>query len=181
MKTRLKTDNLIFKGLKIISWIIFVGLCVEAGGLIVNFIFSLYPTEFVQNLYQKLDLSHVYQSSKLIFFGLYGFILAISLLKVVLFYLVVLLITKIDLTKPFNNMVSKKILNISYYTLSIGILSLIGRQLAKNVGNNGLSLDKLNSFWADGQAFILMAAVVYIIGVIFLKGVEYQEELEETV
>ena len=33
----------------------------------------------------------------------------------------------------------------------------------------------------DSQAFILMAAVIYIIATIFSKGVEYQEELEETV
>jgi hypothetical protein len=39
----------------------------------------------------------------------------------------------------------------------------------------------LDPFWADGQAFILMAAVIYIIAIIFSKGVEYQEELEETV
>jgi len=39
----------------------------------------------------------------------------------------------------------------------------------------------LNPFWADSQAFILMAAVIYIIAIIFSKGVENQEELEETV
>ncbi|HCM77099.1 MAG TPA: DUF2975 domain-containing protein, partial [Cytophagales bacterium] len=42
-----KTNNFIFTGLKIVAWIIFVGLCIEAGGLIVNFFFSLYKPEFV--------------------------------------------------------------------------------------------------------------------------------------
>ncbi len=181
MKTRVKTKNLIFKGLKIISWIIFVGLSVEAGGLIVNFIFSLVRPEFIQNLYQKLDLSQLYQSSKLAFFGMYGFILTISILKAVLFYQVVLLVTKIDLIKPFNSLVSKQILKISYYTLSIGLLSFIARQLATDLGHNGFTLNQLDAFWADSQAFILMAAVIYVIGTIFSKGVEYQEELEETV
>ena len=181
MKTRVKTNNLIFKGLKIISWIIFVGLSVEAGGLIVNFIFSLVRPEFIQSLYQKLDLSKLYQSSKLAFFGMYGFILTISILKAVLFYQVVLLVTKIDLTKPFNSLVSKQILKISYYTLSIGLLSIIARMLVTDLGHNGFTLDQLDGFWADSQAFILMAAVIYVIGTIFSKGVEYQEELEETV
>lgn len=51
-----QTDNFVFKGLHVVAWIIFVGLCVEAGSLLVNFFFNLYKPEFIQNLYQKLDL-----------------------------------------------------------------------------------------------------------------------------
>lgn len=177
----MKTNNFVFKGLKIISWVIFVGLCIEAGGLIVNFIFSLFQPEFVQNLYQTLDLSDMYKSSPFAFYGMYGFILTIAILKAVLFYIVIVLVTKINLSKPFNSFVSKQIYKISYYTFSIGLLSVIGRQTAKSLQHNGFAIDKLNQFWADGQAFILMAAVIYVIAIIFSKGVEYQEELEETV
>jgi hypothetical protein len=60
-------------------------------------------------------------------------------------------------------------------------LSYIARQSAKNLQHHGYSIDALNPFWADSQAFVLMAAVIYIIAIIFSKGVEYQEELEETV
>ena len=51
-----QTNNVIFKGLKIVSWIIFIGLCIEAGSLLVNFIFSLVNPEFIENLYQRLYL-----------------------------------------------------------------------------------------------------------------------------
>ncbi|MAP54504.1 DUF2975 domain-containing protein [Altibacter sp.] len=181
MKTKLKTKNIVFKGLKIVTWIIFVGLCIEAGGLIVNFIFSLFNPEFVQNLYQKLDLSEMYENSKLAFFGMYGFILTISILKAVLFYIVIVLVTKINLAEPFSRFVSRQIYKISYYTFSIGLLSFMARQLTANLQHNGLEIDNLNQFWTDSQAFILMSAVIYIIATIFSKGVEYQEELEETV
>lgn len=176
-----RTNNFVFKGLKIVAWIIFVGLCIETGGLIVNFIFSLYNPEFVQNLYQKLDLSEMYNRSQWAFFGMYSFILIISILKALLFYVVIILVTKINLSKPFNNFVSRKILQISYYTLSIGLLSYIAQQVAKNLQHHGYIIDTLNQFWADSQAFILMAAVIYVIAIIFSKGVEYQEELDETV
>jgi hypothetical protein len=176
-----KTNNFIFKGLKIVSWIIFVGLCIEAGGLIVNFIFSLYNPESVQNLYQKLDLKEMYERSKWAFFSIYSFILFIAILKAYLFYIVVRLVTKINLEKPFNTYVAKQISLLSYYTLSIGLLSYLARQAAKNLQHHGFVIDELNQFWADSQAFILMAAVIYVIAVIFSKGVEYQEELEETV
>lgn len=176
-----QTNNFVFKGLKIVAWIIFVGLCIEAGGLIVNFIFSLYNPEFVHNLYQKLDLSEMYERSKWAFFSMYSFILFISILKAYLFYIVIRLMHKINLSKPFNSYVSRQISQISYYTLSIGLLSYIARQSAKNLQHHGYSIDSLNQFWADSQAFILMAAVIYVIATIFSKGVEYQDELEETV
>ena len=176
-----KTNNFVFKGLKIIAWIIFVGLCIEAGGLLVNFFISLYKPEFVDKLYQKLDLSEMYAKSKWVFFGMYSFILFISILKVLLFYGLVKLVTKINLLQPFNRSVSKQILQISYYTLAIGLFSYIARQIAENLQNSGFEIDDLNQFWIDSRAFILMAAVIYTFAVIFSKGVEYQEELEETV
>lgn len=174
-------NKLVFGGLRIIAWIIFVGLCIEAGGLIVNFIFSLYNPEFVKNLYQKLDLSDMYARSKWAFFGMYGFALVISILKAVLFYVVIVLVTKIDLAKPFSNYVSKQITWISYYTVSIGLLSLVARHTAKYLEKHGYAVDTLNQFWEDSQAFILMAAVVYVIAAIFAKGVEIQNENELTV
>jgi len=176
-----KTNNFVFTVLKIVSWIIFVGLCIEAGGLIVNFIFSLYKPEFVQNLYQKLDLSEMYERSKWAFFGMYSFILVISVLKAVLFYVVIRLVSKINLTKPFNSFVSRQISLMSYYTFSIGILSYIARETTKNLQHRGYVIDSLNQFWADSQAFILMAAVIYVIAAIFSRGVEIQNENDLTV
>jgi hypothetical protein len=176
-----KRNNLVFKGLHIVAWVIFVGLCIEAGGLIVNFIFSLFKPEFVQNLYQPLDLTEMYKDNKWAFFGVYGFILSISILKAFLFYIVIRLMHKMDLTKPFNTFVSDQILRISYYTLAIGLFSFIARQITKNLMHHGFDTDSLNQFWADSQAFILMGAVVYIIATIFKKGVDIQNENDLTV
>ena len=176
-----QTNNLVFKGLHIVAWVIFVGLSIEAGGLIVNFIFSIYKPEFIQNLYQKLDLSDMYNRSKWIFFSVYSFILFISLLKAHLFYVVIRLLSKLDLSKPFSSFVSEQITQISYITFSIGILSYIARQTANSLQHYGFASDNLSEFWADSQAFILMAAVIYVIATIFKKGVEIQNENDLTV
>lgn len=176
-----KRNNFVFIALHIVAWVIFVGLCIEAGGLIVNFIFSLYKPEFVQNLYQKLDLSQMYNLNKWVFFSMYGFILFISILKACLFYVVIMLLHKLDLTKPFNSYVAGQIKNISYYTLSIGLISYIARETAKSLPHYGFEIDTLNQFWADSQAWILMAAVIYVIATIFSRGVEIQNENDLTV
>ncbi len=171
----------IFQVLHVIAWIFFVGLCIEAGGIIVNFIFSIYNPEFVSKLYQKLDLSELYNRSKWIFFSMYSFIIVIALLKVLLFYTVIMLLLKLDLSKPFSSFVSSQISQISYYTLSIGIMCLIAAQTTKNLDHHGYDVERLYQFWNDGKAFILMSAVVYVISTIFKKGVELQKENDLTV
>ena len=176
-----KRNNYVFIGLIIVAWLIFVGLGIEAGGLIVNFFFSLYKPEFVQNLYQKLDLSEMYERSKWVFYSMYSFMLVISIMKAVLFYVVSMLVSQINLSKPFNSYVSRQITQISYYTFTIGLLSYIARETAKNLQHRGYVIDILNQFWADSQAFILMAAVIYVIATIFKKGVEIQNENDLTV
>jgi hypothetical protein len=172
-----QTNNIVFTALKIVSWVIFVGLCIEAGGLIVNFIFSIFRPEMVKNLYQKLDLSELYKESRRTFFGVYSFILVIAILKAYLFYIVIRLMHKMDLRKPFNTYVAKQITLLSYYTLSIGVLSFIARQSP----HDGFVLDNVNQFWEDSQAFILMGAVIYVIATIFKKGIELQNENDLTV
>ena len=174
------TNNFVFKVLSIVAWVIFVGLCIEAGGLVVNFIFSLYQPAMVQHLYQKLDLSAMYTRSGWAFFSMYTFILTISILKAYLFYIVIILIHKLDLSQPFNRFVSEQITQISYFTLSIGLLSYIARQTAKNLLHRGYEIHQLDPFWVDSQAFILMAAVVYVIATIFKKGLEIQTENDLT-
>ena len=174
-------NNLIFRGLQIIAWIIFVGLSIEAGALIVNFIYSWFKPEVVSHLYQKLDMSQMYQRSRWAYFSMYSFILAISILKALLFYVVVLLVTKLDLTKPFSSDVADKITTISYLTFATGIISYVARQSAQNLAHRGYEIAPLEPFWADSQAFLLMAAVIYVIAVIFRNGVELQNENNLTI
>ena len=174
-------NKLIFTILHVIAWIIFVGLCIEAGALIVNFVFSVFKPEVVGNLYQKLDLSILYKQSQLVFYGMYSFVLFISVLKALLFYVVIELLLKLDLTSPFSSFVSNKISKISHYVFSIGILSYIARQIANSLQLQGYQIDKLSQFWVDSSAFILMSAIIYIISVIFKRGIEIQTENELTV
>ena len=176
-----KKNNFVFIVLHIVAWVIFVGLSIEAGGLIVNFIFSLYKPEFVQNLYQKLDLSQMYNLNKWVFFSTYSFILFISILKAYLFYVVIMLLFKLNLSKPFDTCVAGQIKKISYYTLSIGLISYLARETTNNLPRYGFEINGLNQFWADSQAWILMAAVIYVIATIFSRGVELQNENDLTV
>lgn len=176
-----KRNDLVFKGLHIISWIIFVGLCIEAGALLVNFIFSFFKPEVIQNLYQRLDLSQMYKISRWAFFGMYSFILIISVLKAYLFYVVIVLLSRLELSRPFSSFVASHIVKLSYITLAVGLVSYTGQQTARELLHHGIETGRLTEFWADSQAYILMAAVIYVIATIFSRGVELQNENDLTV
>ncbi|UAY56290.1 DUF2975 domain-containing protein [Arachidicoccus terrestris] len=176
-----KRDNLLFKALLVVAWLIFTGLCIQTGGLVVNFIFSICRPDYLPRLYQKLDLTDMYRHGRWAFFGMYTFILFISFLKAYLFYIVIRLMHKFDLSKPFNHFVATQITKISACAFSIGIISYIGHQSASNLQHHGYITDTLNPFWADSHAFILMSAIVYIIAVIFKRGIDIQTENDLTI
>lgn len=176
-----KTNNVVFWCLYAIAWIIFIGLSIEAGGLVVNFFFHMYKPEIVQNLYQKLDITDVYKDNRFIFFISYGFILIISISKAVLFYIVISLMHKMDRLKPFSIYVSKQISKISYFTIFIGLFSYIASKIVKNFIHYGFSPGKINQYWVDSEAFVFVGAIIYIIATIFKQGVKLQNENDLTV
>ena len=73
----------------------------------------------------------MYQENRWVFFGIYSFLLFVSILKARLFYALIQLLMKLDLSKPFSSYVDNKIRSIAYYIFSIGIISLIARETAR--------------------------------------------------
>ena len=177
----MKQNDFIFKALTVIAWVIFVALCIEACALLVNFISSLYNPVVLKNLYQKLDLSEMYNRSTAAYYSIYTFILVIAFLKAGLFYDVIKLVSKLDLNRPFSSFVSKQISSISYTTFAIGLISIVARQTANNLSHKGFDVNRLNDFWVDSQAYILMAGVIYAIATIFKRGIEIQNENDSTI
>ena len=161
----------VFTFLQIISWIIFVGVTIEAAALLVNFVFSLFKPEMVSRLYEKLDLSTVYAQSKWTYFQLYSLILFIASLKTMLFYQVIKLVTNFDWSKPFSAVVSERITKISHFTWLIGLASFVARSSTSRLDHLGYEVSELDRFWEDTGAFLTMGAVIYVIALIFSKGV----------
>ena len=177
----MKQNVLIFKALTIIAWIIFVALCIEAGALLFNFIYSEFNPVVLSDLYEKLNLSEMYKRSSATFYVMYTFILVIAFFKAGLFFEVIKLVSKFDLDRPFSNFVSKQINSISYMTFVIGLVSISARQTTKNLSNKGFDVNRLNDFWVDSQTYILMAGVIYAIATIFKRGIELQNENDSTI
>lgn len=92
-----------------------------------------------------------------------------------------MLLFKLDLSQPFNQFVSDRITKISYFTFLIGILSYISNKTIYKIQNQNINTSNLTDFYSDSEAFILMAAIIYIIAAIFKKGIELQNENDLTI
>ena len=176
-----KNNDVILKVLHVLSWIVFIGLCIEAGALIFNFIFTLFKPIASHNIYKGLNLSEMYDKQFPHFIGVMSFIVVLVLLKVYLFYLVVNIFQKLNLVKPFNIEIAKLIEKISFEAVTIAILTVIAQQYTLRLVDNGYEVSDVDNYWNDTAAFLMMAAILFVISQVFKKGIELQEENDLTV
>lgn len=176
-----KNNDTILKVLHVMSWIVFIGLCIEAGALIVNFTFTLFNPIASHDIHKGLDLSEIYDKQFPHFIGLMSFVVVLSVLKAYLFYLVVKIFLKLNLVKPFDLEIAKLIEKISYEAVAISIVSFIAHQYTKRLIHNGYEVSDVENYWDDAAAFLMMAAILFVISQVFNKGIELQKEDDLTI
>jgi hypothetical protein len=88
---------------------------------------------------------------------------------------------KINLVQPFSREVSKLITQISYVAFQIGVAIILASGFFKGMIKRGYDLDQVPQLVGNGFEFLLMAALLIAIGMIFKRGVEIQDENELTV
>lgn len=180
MAMQRKTDS-ILKVLNVLSWIAFIGLCIEAGALLFNFIYSLFNPSPAQKLYKTLDLSALQVEDFTRYIAVMSFIVVLAILKALLFYSVVRLFMKLNIVNPFTPAIARLIEKISYESIGIAVVSFIAHQYFRQLLHKGYEIKNAENYWSDWVAFLMMAAVVYVISQIFQKGIALQKENDLTV
>lgn len=175
-----RTDFII-KALHVVSWIIFIGFCIQTGTLVFNYIFSLINPAATHNLYLGLNLSELYRDNKTTYTLLFSCIAFLSAMKAYLFYLIIMLLSRLDLLKPFSLSTAELISKVSYQILNIGVVGLITHQFAKRLAQKGINVQSAEIFWNDSDTYLLLAAVAFVFAQIFRKGIELQNENDLTV
>lgn len=175
-----KTDFLI-KALQVISWITFIGLSIQTGVLIFNFIFTQFNPLVAKDLNVGLDLTILLEQSRISFGFLFSFTIVLTSIKTYLFFLITEIFSRLNLVKPFSAEISKLISQISYYSFSIGLIGAIAHRYTQTLIKRGYDVNTVGQYWNDYSAFLMMAAVVFVIAQIFKKGLELQAENDLTV
>lgn len=168
----------------ILSWIIFIGQCIQTGA----FLFSYFVSMFIniaatKDIYLGLNLSELYHNSILYYNILLFMIILISGLKAYLFYFIIKIFLKLNFTHPFSNEIYALIIRISYIALAIGIIAIATKKWCDWLVNQDIQLPVLNleQYIGGRSEFIFMAAVIFIIAQLFKRGIEIQSENELTI
>jgi len=172
----------ILKVLNVISWIIFIGLCIRTGAILFSFFVSLFMNaEGAKNLYNELNLSGLLNYDKVWYIIIVMMIVLISVLKAWIFYFVIKIFLKINFVNPFSEPVAKLISRIGYFALFIGILSIMATSYCNWLAKKGVVFPDLNHYIGMGVEHILFAGVIVFIAQVFKRGIEIQSENELTV
>ena len=175
------------KTLHVIAWVIFIGLCIESGGLIVNAFISLFINPLASSkFWGGINLYPLYQFNLSYFVTIVALLIIISILKSILFYMIVNLFhkKKLNLSAPFNETLGKYIFRLSYVVFTIGLFNYWGNHFVRWLSfkiNDGSSPSIQNIKFESADVWLFMGVILTIFALIFKKGIELQSENDLTV
>lgn len=173
------------KVLNAIAWIIFIGLCIEAGGLIVAVIGRLvFNPDNTQYFWKEVDLSNLYNFDSGYFFVELLLMNIVAIQKALLFYLIIKLVhyKKFNINQPFSQEVRRFLLSVSYLALGISLFSVWGVNYTEWLRNKGITMPNIESLNLGGaDVWLFMSVILFVISQIFKRGIEIQEENDLTV
>jgi hypothetical protein len=171
--------------LYVFSWIIFIGVCIEAGGSIFSAFYTLVinpvnaATFWVGN-----DLSALYKYDPGYFFGETLLISITAVLKACIFYLIIKNLDpkKLSMSQPFSRELERLIIKISYLSILIGFFCFWGVRYAEWFVKHGIKMPDIQYLRLGGaDVWIFMGVILFVIAKVFKRGIEIQTENELTV
>lgn len=164
--------------LKVFAWIVFIGLCVETGAMLTSFLYTLFinPIGAIK-FYKEMNFSDLLHYNRGYYVGLLSLIIFISGLKAYLFYWVVKITTALRLSHPFSEWMAGSIARMSSISLQIGVLSFITDRYADWLMKHGVEF----SYDGGDSGFLFLAGILFVVSIIFRRGLELQAENELTI
>jgi hypothetical protein len=179
------STKLILQILHVIAWIIFIGVCIEAGGSIFSAFYTLLINPInAATFWEGNDLSALYKYDPGHFFAETLLISIASVLKAIMFYLIIKILNnkKFTLSQPFNHEVRLFILNVSYLAFGIALFTNAGVRYTEWLIKQGVDMpDTQNLRLGGADVWLFMGVTLFIIAQIFRRGIEIQTENELTV
>lgn len=179
-----KTDYA-YKILYAVSWLIFVGVCIEAGGFIFNTLFTLWLNPIgAKKFWMEINLSELYNYNQSYFVTITSLMIIVALLRALLFYSIIKNFhdKKINFTRPFSESARRFVLNIAYLALGIGLFSFWGAKFATGFIKQGINMPDIQQLRIGGaDVWLFMGITLLVVAQIFKKGIELQNENDLTV
>jgi len=171
-----KTETILIV-LNTLVWIVFVGLMVETGAILISFIISLVKPEDAKNLYKDVDLLELRRSGIVAYFFLVSVLIGLTAVKSFSAYLVLKILTQIKLENPFKIEIAQLMEKISYYILAVWVVSILLKMTIEILVQKHFLL-RISS---ESGEYLFLAGIIFIFAQVFKKGIEIQSENELTV
>ncbi|MCC6372330.1 MAG: DUF2975 domain-containing protein [Bacteroidia bacterium] len=179
------TTSQILKVLYVLSWIIFIGLCIEAGGILFNFFYTLLVNPMGSQMFWKdVNLLSLYEYDKGYFITETLLMSIVAIMQAILFYLIVKILhnKKLNFTQPFNFEMKRFVSNVSNLAIGIGIFSHWGAENTKRMVAKGVIMQDVDTLGLGGaDVWLFMGITLFVIAQIFKRGVEIQTENDLTI
>lgn len=184
MEIRITTPH-ILRFLEVFSWIIFIGLCIEAGGILFNTAYTLFINpQGAANFWEHANLEALYRFDRGHFAAMAIVMCIVAVLKAVMFYSIVLYFKnkKINFASPFHPALKNFITNLAYASFAIGIFSLSGARYSEWLTLQGTVVDDLHKLHIGGfDVWLFMSVILFVISQLVKRGIEIQTENELTI
>jgi len=171
--------------LYVLSFIIFVGLCIDACGFLTNTIYALFiNTSVVSHFWGYLDFSGLYQYDHGHFYVITVYMIIVAVAKALMFYLIVKILhdKKINMVQPFNKEIVRFIFSLAYLALLIGLFSSWGVKYSLWLEGFNIKMPNIESLRMGGaDVWLFMSVMLFVIAQIFKRGIEIQSENDLTV
>lgn len=181
----MEKQNFILNFLKIIFWIIFVAIMITTVVLIFTFVIKLFT--FNNDIIDRVKISMPnFKSTFLQLKGIgksaFYIIMLLSIvfcvLEAYLVSIIIKILKKINFNHPFSYEISNLIEKVSRLSLILGALALVIGLVSDFILKK--SSVRLELGGSDFN-FMIFAGIIYIIGIVYKKGVDLQSENELTI
>ncbi len=169
----------------VVAWIIFVGLCIEAGGILSNSFLTLINSPMAaKSFWGGGNLSALLAHDKGYFMVITLLMSTVAVFKAIIFYQIIKILhdKKLDMSQPFNKEVNRFILLVAYLALGTGLFSRGAVKYSEWLAKQGVAMPDTQTLGIGGaDVWLFMGVTLFVITHIFKRGVELQTENELTV
>ena len=162
--------------MRVLARVVFIGLCIKAGALLISYVVSIGNPTAAKKLYAETDLSSYRQLGLTQYTLIVGYQVIYIITQAYAAFLVTMLLTKLNISRPFSPEVVTLMQRLSYCILNVWLVAVVNNihvgilEQRLGIPANKISVDA-----------IFLAGIVYVLAQMFKRGVEIQSENELTV